>query len=377
MATNLEKLQAFLERLNKEREAYETEAVPKIQELYQTDREKGRKPELVRDSSFLYIRSHAGDLGIRPFNEINFWNSPDLSLTATTGGNSSQTNSLIAGGTYNINCQLHNRGDISVPFPKVEFFLSDPTLGFNAQFATYLGVCQMEDILLANGNGMANFSYQVPKEESGHKCLIARTFSFSPLDKSDDLNLLDPTTDRHIGQKNLNIVTHETDYFFNLIHHSNTIEGIEFVPLTPNEMVALGAPPLKYRNFEERLNPQIFLKGGLTLVNENPQVKISPGKIGYEIISEGNGLTLEEQTDLKETISKGRIYKYSEKGGVIPFRDLITQKRKMNQMVIKTSLHIKIPNMGLKPGEAVAWNVINTNRTLKEVKGGITLVIIG
>ena len=49
----------------------------------------------------------------------------------------------------------------------------------------------------------------------------------------------------------------------------------------------------------------------------------------------------------------------------------------MNDVVQKTSLQMQIPKMDLKPGEAVAWNMVNTNNATKEVKGGITIVVVG
>jgi hypothetical protein len=69
----------------------------------------------------LYIRSYNGDTGNRPLPPINFWNTPDISFTPLTGTTPLVTNELQAGETYQVRCLLRNRGDVTVPYPKVEF----------------------------------------------------------------------------------------------------------------------------------------------------------------------------------------------------------------------------------------------------------------
>src|SRR5690606_18035557 len=151
MSPNIERIQAYIRELNAQRAAYAKKAPKLTARLYSRQSKDGRKPDTVNDSSFLYIRSYEGDAGIRPFNNILFWNSPDINISPVTDiGNFGTT--LHAGHTYTINCRLHNRGDITVPFPKVEAFLTTPTLGLDTRFADLLGLTQLPGLLLPAGN---------------------------------------------------------------------------------------------------------------------------------------------------------------------------------------------------------------------------------
>lgn len=373
MLNHKEELQAFLKELNERRDAYTQKAPPLTRKLY--GREKG--PKVFNDSSFLYIRSFDGDIGSRPFGNILFWNSPDISLTPATGTAPLTANSINAGDTYILRCELHNRGDVMVPFPKVEFFLTVPTLGFDVRFATNLGATQMHGLLLPDGNGSAELNYNVPVTESGHKCLFARTFSFSPLDKPYDIYNLDPRTDRHIAQKNLNIVTQSTPYSFNLVHLPNTNEKIEFIQLRTNEIMALGEPLMAKFKWKERTYPAVFKEAGMEVVESNSNFVIKRGKQGFEITSEGKGATTKEQAALARSVTRAITQINSGKAKFSQFKELFQAYRKMNDVMQKTSLQMKIPKMDLKPEEAVAWNIVNTNNTTGEVKGGITLVVVG
>ena len=90
----------------------------------------------------------------------------------------------------------------------------------------------------------AEFAYTVPPTESGHKCLFARCFSFSPLDLPIDDFALDPRLDRHVAQQNLNIVGQAQAFAFNLVHTPNARLRIALRPLQPEELLALRHPVL-------------------------------------------------------------------------------------------------------------------------------------
>ena len=125
---------------------------------------------------------------------------------------------------------IRNRGDLMVPSAKVEFWLVNPSLGFDTRFATKLGVSA--DRVHAHGASEVSLDYVVPPSLSGHRCLFARVFSFSPLDLPIDDFALDPRIDRHIGQLNLSIVGQATSFTLDWIHHRNAVERLELVPMT-------------------------------------------------------------------------------------------------------------------------------------------------
>ncbi|MDB5263938.1 MAG: hypothetical protein JWQ14_3221 [Adhaeribacter sp.] len=377
MSENSRQLQALITELNKRREEYTREGLPVIQELYKTRGRRQKKPDVFNDSSFLYIRTYDGDLGNRPLPTMNFWNSPDISFMPVTGTTPLTTNELRAGESYLVRCHLHNRGDVTVPYPKVEFWLTDPSLGFDTRFSSYVGVTQMNGLLLANGVGEAQFVYRVPPEESGHKCFFARTFSFSPLDKPHDVYALDPVTDRHIGQKNLNIVAQATAYRFNLIHMANTEEIIQFVPLTTKEIIGLGTPALGKLQFIENRSAAIFYRQEIKLLHPNQNVHVKNEQEGFRISAQGEGPGVREQAKIMQAFTNAIKRIGAGKAKPSEFKELFAEKRKMNDFIQKTSLNMTLPQLELKRDEAMAFHIINTNTTTGIVKGGITLVITG
>ncbi|MET0299737.1 MAG: hypothetical protein ABW036_08245, partial [Flavitalea sp.] len=81
MSENSLKLQAFIREINGTREKYRADGFQKIREYYRSDDRKTRPPSEFIDSSFMFIRSHIGDIGYRPLPNVVFWNSPDISFT--------------------------------------------------------------------------------------------------------------------------------------------------------------------------------------------------------------------------------------------------------------------------------------------------------
>ena len=228
----------YVAELRKRREAYSEEALARLREVFH--RRDRKPPEVFHDSSFLYIRSFDGDIGIRPFSGIVHWHSPDLLVSPITSVGA-YTTTLQAGDTYVIRTVLRNRGDLAVPSAKVELFLTDPTLGFDTRFATRLtGLGNVPSAwVTSGGSAAAEFAYTVPPTEAGHKCLFARCFSFSPLELPIDDFALDPRLDRHVAQQNLNIVGQAQAFAFNLVHRPNARIRIALRPLQPEELLAL------------------------------------------------------------------------------------------------------------------------------------------
>jgi hypothetical protein len=368
-----EDLQAFLRELNERRDAYVQKAPTLTRKIY--GREKG--PRVFNDSSFLYIRSFNGDIGVRPFGNILFWNSPDISLTPVTGTVPLTTNSINAGHSYRLRCELHNRGDVMVPYPKVEFFLTEPTLGFDVRVAKAIGITQMRGILSSDGNGSAEIIYDVPANEAGHKCLFARTFSFAPLDQPIDVYTLDPRLDRHIAQKNLNIVRQATNYVFNLVHLRNANERIDFVPLAMKDIFTLHEPVLANFNWKEEINRTVFREMSIDVVESREGFSVKRGRTGFEIAAQGDGPSTEHQAKLAKSLNRAIAQINAGKAKASQFKELFKSFSHMNDAIQKTSFQMQIPKMNLKTGEAVAFNIVNTNVVTGEVKGGITVVVVG
>ena len=378
MSENIEKAKQYVRELNERTEAYQQYARQNIPPLFQESRQRRRKPPReFKDSSFLYIRSYDGDNGVRPFSNIVFWHSPDIRISPLTDL-TAYTQTLEAGKTYNINCVVRNRGDLIVPSAKVEFFLVNPTLGFDTRFAKKLGV--VGEWVNSMSTSEVNLRYTVPPDESGHKCLFARVFSFSPLDIPLDDYQLSPPLDRHVAQLNLNFINQGAMFQFDLVHLPNANLALAFTPLSRDEMFALRHPFLADFKIRERVNLNKFM--------DRAEVKLS-GKgtenmdfsIENEILQvkaqDPNGLEYSRQLELTKSVMAAlqSISRGTEKAS--SYRELFQAYRQMNKEMRKSTFQMTIPAVGLQKGEAVGLHLTSKNQDTGLVQGGITLVITG
>lgn len=377
MSKHIQKLNKFLNELKGQESKYTVDVAEKLTKIYGTDRRK-RRPDTFKDSSFLYIRSYDGDNGTRPFSNIPFWNSPDIAISPVSQLGDFTT-TLEAGKSYDISTRLHNRGDLIVPYPKVEFFLTDPTLGFNTTVAKYLGVSQLPSLLLPANNGEAHFLYNVPATEAGHKCLFARTFSFSPLDKPFDLHALDPRLDRHIAQKNLNFVAQNTAYAFNLIHQPNANETIAFMPLTRDQVHAIQHPNMRSLKIGNMRNAELLRSIKIELTGKtNGKLTQQRDKAGWGFKSaDERSLSLDRQSSLLKQTEAIIQNVYSGKSNFADHKKDLQAFRDMNKSVEKTTMQITIPDLGLSKGTAVGFDIVNINLINGQLKGGITIIAMG
>ncbi|MFZ2898889.1 MAG: hypothetical protein WA004_09720 [Saprospiraceae bacterium] len=374
MPTNLENLQNTVIELYKARKEYVKNARPFLNEYF---KEKGRKGlEEFKDSSFLYIRSFDGDVGIRPFSDKNFWNSPDIELSPMEG-TETYTTSLEAGKIYNIRCQLHNRGDLNIPFPKVELFLTDPTLGFDTRFARQIGLGQYQGLLPPNASRFVDFTYQIPPSESGHKCLFARTFSFSPLDKPIDVFDLNPLIDRHIGQKNLNIAAQSESFSFSLLHLPNANDRIDFVPMNTLEVATLRHPLIADYKIKEKHNEIFISKRNLSIKENQHELSLVQRQSGFQILAKGFGASIREQANIFRQVEQAVKAINKGEANHQQYRETFKEFRSMNREIQRTTFDLKIPDLGLKKGEATGFSIVCTNKVTGRIKGGITLIVTG
>ena len=371
----------YLRALLKQREARERpEPLAELQRLFK--RRDRRPPEPFHDSSFLYMRSYDADLGVRPFSGIVHWHSPDVTLSPITGVGA-YTTSLNAGETYVIRCALRNRGDIGVPSAKVELFLTDPTLGFDTRFATNLTLGQVPSTwVAANTNAAVEFAYTVPPTESGHKCLFARAFSFSPLDLPIDDFGLDPRLDRHVAQQNLNIVGSSQAYSFGMVHLPNARLRIHLRALEREELLMLRHPVLAdveiAREFPRqgwgRLS-RLELRepgGGDLSVREAPEGLVIDAR-------DPDGVRPDVQREVRTAVRDVLRAVDAGETRLANHRDLLARFRRMNAEARRSTFAMTVPDIGLQPRQAVGLEITGIDDTLGEadVFGGITLVIVG
>ena len=384
MSENTDTANAFIHDLRRLREKYVDFARDEVVPLFHDNDQRERKPPShFVDSSFLYIRSYDGDSGNRPFANQVFWLSPDMRVSPITNL-AAYTQTLNAGETYALTCAVRNRGDLGVPSAKVEFWLTDPSLGFDTRYATHLTLGAVPATWVnAYGSGQVTFAYTVPPTESGHKCLFARVFSFSPLDLPLDDFRLDPPLDRHIGQLNLNIVGQGQPFMFNAIHAPNAEWAVQFVPLAAEELLALRhpvladvtpAPEFPRDSWTERTRIELADSDarGVDVARENDRV--------FLFANDPEGVDLGTQRELRLAVRDALAEIAAGKARPAAHRDLFAKFRDVGRETRRSVFKMEAPDLGLAPGQAAAVHLRATDRELGDndaALGGITLIVVG
>lgn len=336
-----------------------------------------KPPEDFVESSYLYMRSCDADQGFRPLPCPVFWLSPDLEVAPLTGLGT-PTRTLIAGGTYRLTATLRNRGDLPVPAAKVEFWLVNPSLGFDTRFATRLGVAQGR--VQAHGASRIALDYMVPPGLSGHYCLFARAFSFAPLDIPVSDTALDPRIDRHVAQLNLTFEAPAQVLLIDWVHHRNARETVMLVPmpaevhrglrhelLTPLRMLGQGeAAELAQQTRIEAIPAKA----------EGVEIGIERGREGPTLFSrDDKAVPIEGQQEVTKMVlalSGG----HGDTGmGAAEQRKLMAEYRRMTTQTLRSQLRLTLPEARMKPGEAAAFQLLRRDDASGEIAGGVAIYL--
>jgi hypothetical protein len=376
---------AFVRELQERRKAYEQFANDRVIPLFRdNDQRERRPPRYFKDSSYLYARSFDSDNGSRPFATSNqvFWFSPDI-LISPVSNLAAYTRTLNAGEVYNISCRLRNRGDLAVPSAKVELWLVDPSLGFDTRFATNLTRGNVPSTWVSsNTTATINFTYIVPPTEAGHKCLFARVFSFAPLDIPIDDYRLDPRLDRHVAQLNLNIIQQGQTYQFNLIHAPNAHERIDFVPMNPEEIIALRHPILAEVSPARDVPREGWVQlTAVELVETNArEIEVGRDHNSLTIASrDAEGIDIETQREIKAKVREVLSAINAGQARMADHRELFARYREVNGQTRRSTFKLQVPDLGLRDGQAAGVHLRSLDAPDNAdggVLGGITLLIV-
>lgn len=328
-----------------------------------------RPPREFKDSSFLYARSYFADIGLRPFGGIMYWESPDLEISPVNNDFALTTN-LIAGQTYKLRCTVRNRGDLNVPSAKVEFWLVTPSLGFSTRYAKKVGV--VGAWVNPYSSAEVALSYTVPASDVGHKCLFARIFSFSPLDIPLDDYGLNPTIDRHIAQKNLNIIAQGSNYSFNLIHAPNANVVLKISALKWADLQKTGM------NMHHDLNP---VKLDRVLKN----VVFRPTNRDIESSTRGNNTTFyfnghsefsrQMQKKIFDEMREFLRMNQKEEINENQFRETLHQFRQLSKDRDMTNFHLDTSRLAVPHNSFGGFHLTATDQNTNEEIGGITIIV--
>jgi hypothetical protein len=267
---------------------------------------------------------------------------------------------------------------LAVPSARVELYLADPTLGFDTRSARNLTLGKVPSAWVKSGGSAAA---AVLPADAGHKCLFARAFSFSPLEMPIDDFALDPRLDRHVAQQNLNIVSQGDAYGFNLVHAPNARLRLDLKPMTPEALLGLCHPVLA----DVQPAAEFPRRGWVRLARveavegEHP-ITVERLREGMSVQSTDRaGLSLAQQRRLNSSLRKVLAAVQAGKASMADQRELLGSFRKMNAEARLSKFSMQVPDIGLRPGQAVGLQItsVDENSEPQEVVGGITMVIAG
>ena len=306
-----------------------------------------------------------------------FWLSPDIRV-APLSNLGAVTRELVAGQGHRLTAVLRNRGDLAVPAAKVEFYLVNPSLGFDRRYARFLGVAQ--DRVEAHGAAEIGLDWRVPPDLAGHYCLFARAFAFAPRDLPLDDYALDPTIDRHVAQQNLTIIGGGQMLMLDLIHLPNARDMIELVPMTTTDLRQMRLEAASaLRPVGGRIAAGMLGGFGFELLpdRESPvRYATEPLKAGVMVVSQSDkGPSTREQAGLVKQLHALLAQVAAGHGGGAELGKISAEYRALSRTQLRAQLRLTIPRAELKPDQAVAFHLRRTDQLTGRVTGGIALMV--
>lgn len=153
----------------------------------------------VTYTPWLVVRYAVGDFGGRPLAPSTvFWESPDVWVTSTLG-----VNQPIPGEPNQVFARVSNFGLQQANGIVVKFWWANPSLTITEASANLIGVAFVDIPSLRSVVVECPDPWVPIVENEGHECLLAEAY----LPVVDPLSApMDPLADRHVGQKNEQLV---------------------------------------------------------------------------------------------------------------------------------------------------------------------------
>ena len=170
----------------------------RLLEEYPSGRLPGAR-EKDRYTPYIVLRYAAADLGARPLPPgTTFWHSPDVWVVSSAG-----YNVPVAGEENNLFARVNNWGMKDAAGVVVRYWWANPSLAITESTAHLI---DMATTFVPSGGSVvvACPTPWVPiVENGGHECVFAEAWVpyYDPISAP-----LEPVTDRHVCQKNLNVV---------------------------------------------------------------------------------------------------------------------------------------------------------------------------
>lgn len=152
--------------------------------------------------TFLYIRTNPADDGTPLPAGSTFWISPDITIIRPGGIRGSEAH---VGEAETVEVIVTNAGGIDAIDAYVEAFVANPSTGFTPATAKPVG---NGFISIPHNNTQAiTFPWVPTAQDAGHRCLFARVCLTFPPDCYANATIFDVLGDRHVAQRNINVVS--------------------------------------------------------------------------------------------------------------------------------------------------------------------------
>ncbi|WP_248925969.1 hypothetical protein [Paenibacillus hamazuiensis] len=152
--------------------------------------------------TYLFIRTNPSDTGMEPLPAgLPGWISPDIAILHPDGTRNGEAN---AGIEQKVEVYVNNLGGITATDAYVEVFVCNPSTVITPATATLIGSAFIT--VPGYGRESVQLSWIPQESEAGHRCLIARVCLPVPPDTFLDGSVFDVYGDRHVAQRNINIV---------------------------------------------------------------------------------------------------------------------------------------------------------------------------
>ena len=151
-------------------------------------------------SPWLVVRYAPGDIGDRPLaSGAVFWESPDVWVVSPLG-----INQPVPGEANQVYARVTNYGLQQANGVVVKFWWNNPSLAITEADGNLIGIAFVNIPSLRSAVVACPDPWVPVEENGGHECLLAEAYvpGLDPLTAP-----MDPVADRHVGQKNEQLVT--------------------------------------------------------------------------------------------------------------------------------------------------------------------------
>ena len=166
--------------------------------------QNGRKTvDITPAGVYLVMKNNENDIGTRPLVDISF--SPPCIWVESTNREGKRILEPQVGGQYRIAAKVYNIGLMASYATFVEFYWLDPTSSEPISTRIHsIGEPKLSTIN-AGSSVIVRSDVWIPKDvNEGHECIIVRVYD--PILDPIYYEQYDQNVDRHVGQRNINII---------------------------------------------------------------------------------------------------------------------------------------------------------------------------